>query len=80
MALYLCNQDLPTAVRYCKGLLHALQAGTFFQTPFRPIMHSKQLREYVVLDIEATGSSTSRNALADVQVHVYAWHSSLLCR
>lgn len=32
-------------------------------------MNSKQLREYVVLDIEASGPSTNRLALADVQVH-----------
>jgi hypothetical protein len=51
-----------------------LQAGTFFHDPLRPMMNSKQLREYVVLDIEACGPSTNRLALADVQV----LHLSLL--
>lgn len=48
-------------------VLVLLQAGTFFHDPLRPMMNSKQLREYVVLDIEATGPSTNRLALADAQ-------------
>ena len=35
-------------------------------------MHNKQLKEYVVLDTEASGPSTSRSALAEVQVMLKA--------
>lgn len=44
------------------------QERQFQRHPFRAVMGSRQLVEYVVLDAEPAGPSTSRFALADVQV------------
>ena len=49
------------------------QAGTYWRYPYRPVMSSRQLVEFVVLDAEpvSASQSASRNSrflLADVQV------------
>ena len=44
------------------------QERQFQRHPFRAVMGSRQLVEYVVLDVEEAGTSTNRFALADVQV------------
>ena len=48
-----------------------VQAPAFWRAPFRPLMHSKQLVEYVVLDIEPLehhGGGGGRFALARAEV------------
>ncbi|GAB0498060.1 hypothetical protein MMPV_009400 [Pyropia vietnamensis] len=53
----------PTAVRTAE-----LPAAAFWKTPFSPIMTSRALTEYTVLDIETTGEATGRFAAAEVTV------------
>ena len=45
-----------------------LQAGAYWRSPFRALMTSKQLIEYVVLDIEAADRITGRYSLARAEV------------
>ena len=44
------------------------QERQFQRHPFRAVLGSRQLVEYVVLDAEPSGPATARFALADVQV------------
>ncbi|KAK1862084.1 hypothetical protein I4F81_004660 [Pyropia yezoensis] len=53
----------PTAVRTAE-----LPASAFWKTPFAPIMTSRALTEYTVLDIETTGETAGRFAAAEVTV------------
>lgn len=53
----------PTAVRTTE-----LPAAAFWKTPFAPIMTSRALTEYTVLDIETTGEAAGRFAAAEVTV------------
>jgi hypothetical protein len=43
------------------------QANQYWRHPFRPVMGSRQLVEFVVLDAEPAGQASGRFALADVQ-------------
>lgn len=45
-----------------------ITAGAFWSSPFRSISQSKQLVQYVVLDITPIGRSSGKFVLADVQV------------
>mmetsp|Transcript_18620 Transcript_18620/g.56214 ORF Transcript_18620/g.56214 Transcript_18620/m.56214 type:complete len:550 (+) Transcript_18620:224-1873(+) len=50
-------------------LRHAqVEAGTYWHSPFRSLILPKQLVEFVVLDIELLGPTTSRHSLAEAQV------------
>ena len=44
-----------------------LQAGTYWRYNFKPMMRSKQLQSYVVLDVEPAGEPDKRFTIADVQ-------------
>lgn len=49
-------------------LVHG-QANAYWRCPYRPVLTSRQLVEFVVLDVEQVGpSSSSKYVLADVQV------------
>ena len=45
-----------------------MQANQYWRNPFRPVMGSRQLVEFVVLDVEPVGRATERMVQADVQV------------
>lgn len=47
-----------------------VQAGTFWRAPYRALLNSRHLVEYMVLDIETTGqtSANGKLELADAQV------------
>ena len=49
-----------------------MQANQFWRHPFRPVMGSRQLVEFVVLDVEPVGRATDRMVQADVQVRLAA--------
>lgn len=53
----------PTAVRTAE-----LPAAAFWKTPFSPLMTSRALTEYTVLDIETTGETAGRFGAAEVTV------------
>ena len=55
-----------------------LQERQFQRHPFRAVLGSRQLVEYVVLDAEPAGTSTGRFALADVQVGLSAGYPHTL--
>ncbi len=42
----------------------------YWRNPFRPLALGKQLVEYVVLDIEPLGPSTSKHTLVEAQVRL----------
>ena len=44
------------------------QANQYWRQPFTPVLNSRQLAEFVVLDVELAGPPTGRFVLADVQV------------
>ena len=45
-----------------------LQANQYWRQPFEPVLNSRQLVDFVVLDVEVTGQPDGRFVLADVQV------------
>lgn len=45
-----------------------LQAPAYWRLPYRPLLTSRQLVEFVILDIEPLGPTTNRWALAEAQV------------
>ena len=45
-----------------------LQANQYWRQPVEPVVTSRQLVEFVVLDVEVTGQPDGRYVLADVQV------------
>lgn len=48
--------------------LHVLmQAAAYWRMPFKPVLASRQLSEYVVLDVEPTGNTTNKFVAADIQ-------------
>ncbi len=47
-----------------------VQANQYWRYPFRPVMGSRQLVEFVVLDVETVGRTTDRMVQADVQVRL----------
>jgi len=53
----------PTAVQATD-----LPAAAFWKTPFSPLMTSRQLTEYTVLDVETTGETSGKFAAAEVTV------------
>ncbi|MCJ1354287.1 MAG: hypothetical protein MMC33_004274 [Icmadophila ericetorum] len=46
----------------------ALQANQYWRQPYEPVLNSRQLVEFVVLDVDAAGQPNGRYVLADVQV------------
>jgi hypothetical protein len=53
------------------------QANTYWRYPYRPVLSSRQLVDFVVLDVEPVSSSqaasqNSRFLLADVQVRSFS--------
>ena len=52
--------------------MNGAQAAAYWRMPFRPVLSSRQLSEYVVLDVEASGIASQRFVEADVQVWAVA--------
>jgi len=44
------------------------QAEKYWRQPFVPVVNSRQLAEFVVLDVDVVGRPNGRFVLADVQV------------
>lgn len=54
------------AITVCLALS---QANAYWRQPFEPVLNSRQLVEFVVLDVDAdAGARSGRFMLADVQV------------
>ncbi len=49
-------------------MLVLLQANQYWRQPFEPVLNSRQLVEFVVLDADVAGPPNGRYVLADVQV------------
>ena len=45
-----------------------LQANAYWRHPFEPVLNSRQLVDFVVLDVDTAGAPSGRFVLADVQV------------
>ena len=43
------------------------QGGAYWRMPFKPMLTSRQLTEYVVLDVEPSGHSNNKFVAADIQ-------------
>ena len=52
--------------------MNGAQAAAYWRMPFRPVLSSRQLSEYVVLDVEASGIASQGFVEADVQVWAVA--------
>lgn len=44
------------------------QANQYWRQPFEPVLNSRQLVEFIVLDVDVAGQPSGRYVLADVQV------------
>ena len=82
-----CNQTIVShafTVRTRGGTLtHPVvsQAEKYWRQPFVPVMNSRQLAEFVVLDVDVVGRPNGRYVLADVQVrmtHITAMRQSVM--
>lgn len=57
------------------------QAEKYWRQPFVPVVNSRQLAEFVVLDVDVVGRPNGRYVLADVQVrmtHITAMRQSVM--
>ena len=52
----------------CSSLVGVgMQGAAYWRLPFKPVLTSRQLTEYVVLDVEPTGTTTTKFVGADIQ-------------
>ena len=63
-------QHFLAALWLCPLALHVMQAPVFWRAPYRALLNSRHLTEYMVLDIEPTGQTAANGKLelADAQV------------
>ncbi len=64
----LSQMPLLCALKAALTHLVVSQAEKYWRQPFVPVVNSRQLAEFVVLDVDVVGRSSGRYVLADVQV------------